>query len=210
MMGPVKGNDVDVRRFALMKPSRVMYDFDGPRTFTFLDAEAELNLALWFDESPQLVRYLVVPFTEELVARLETRQISVRDALAQPRLWVVDVDNSGNPVAAVRTSLAELPQEELPAPGTMLLSSLEPLLPLGSPEQQTVDLEGRVRELDKDRLSFELREITGARNTQKFVFAEELFDDVFQAFQEDKRVKVAGRTFPVKNLAYAYAISTTT
>jgi hypothetical protein len=68
-------------------------------------------------------------------------------------------------------------------------------------------LEGRVRELDKDRLSFELREIAGTTQFQRFVFDEELLEEVFQAFQDDVRVKVAGRTFPVKNLAYALALS---
>lgn len=74
-------------------------------------------------------------------------------------------------------------------------------------EPQIVDMEGRIRELDKDRLSFELREIEGVPQIQRFVFDEELLEEVFQAFQEDARVKVAGRTFPVKNLAYALAIS---
>jgi hypothetical protein len=33
MMGPVKGNFVDAARFGLMVPSKVLYDFDGQRTF---------------------------------------------------------------------------------------------------------------------------------------------------------------------------------
>jgi hypothetical protein len=76
-------------------------------------------------------------------------------------------------------------------------------------EPQLVDLEGRIRELDKDRLSFELREIDGSLQTQRFVFDEELLEDVFQAFEEDVRVRVAGRTFPVRNVAYALALSRT-
>lgn len=74
-------------------------------------------------------------------------------------------------------------------------------------EPQLVDLEGRIRELDRDRLSFELREIDGATTIQKFVFDEGLFDDVILAFQEEKRIRVAGRTLLVRNLAYALAIS---
>ena len=80
----------------------------------------------------------------------------------------------------------------------MLLPTLEPRL---------VDVEGRVRELDKDRLSFELREIQGPVQTQRFEFGEELLQDVFQAFQKEVRVRVAGRAFPVKNVAYALAFS---
>lgn len=74
-------------------------------------------------------------------------------------------------------------------------------------EPQLVDLEGRIRELDKDRLSFELREIDGTPQTQRFVFDEEILDEVFRAFEENVRVHVAGRTFPVKNIAYALALS---
>ncbi len=75
-------------------------------------------------------------------------------------------------------------------------------------EPQLVDLVGRVRQLDKDRLSFDLREIEHADSqTQRFVFDEQLLEDVFQAFQDDVRVRVAGRTFPVKNISYALAMS---
>jgi hypothetical protein len=74
-------------------------------------------------------------------------------------------------------------------------------------EQQVIDLEGRIRELDKDRLSFALREIDETPREQRFVFAEELLKEVSQAFQEDVRVHVAGKTFPAKNLAYVLALS---
>lgn len=127
MMGPVPGMAVDPARFAPFRPSKLLYDFDGPRTFTFLDRDGELHLALWFDENAEAVRYLVVQFSESLVELLETGQISIREALEQPRLWVVDVNNGGIPSAATRTTLADLPQDELPVPGTMLLPSLEPL-----------------------------------------------------------------------------------
>ncbi|HEV3255255.1 MAG TPA: OB-fold nucleic acid binding domain-containing protein [Gemmataceae bacterium] len=126
----MKGVAVEPARFAPFQPSKVLYDFDGPRTLTFLGNDGELYLALWFDENREAVRYLVVPFSEPLVQRLETGQISVREALEQPRLWVVDIDNLGKPVMATRTTLADLAQDELPVPGTMLLPSLEPLLSL--------------------------------------------------------------------------------
>jgi hypothetical protein len=74
-------------------------------------------------------------------------------------------------------------------------------------EPQPVDLEGRIRELDKDRLSFELREISGTTRFQRFVFDAELLDEVCQAFQENIPVRIVGKTFPVKNLAYALALS---
>jgi hypothetical protein len=65
-----------------------------------------------------------------LVERLEKGQMSLREAIDQPRLWVVDVNSDWAPQAAIRTHLSDLPQDELPVPGTMLLPSLEPLLSL--------------------------------------------------------------------------------
>ena len=130
MMGQVKGKAVDPGRFSPFQALKVLYDFDGPRSFTFLDGDGELNFALWFDENTEFVRYLVVPFSDDLVARLVKGQMSLREAIDQPRLWIVDVNADGTPQAAIRTHLSDLPEEELPVPGTMLLPSLEPLLSL--------------------------------------------------------------------------------
>lgn len=112
--------------------------------------------------------------------------------------------------------------EQLELKGQMLGTRIKPLIldrtsrqrinnaiRISSTEPQLVNLEGRIRELDKDRLSFELREISDANATQRFVFDEVILEEVFQAFQEDVRVRVAGRTFPVKNVAYALAVSRT-
>lgn len=56
-------------------------------------------------------------------------------------------------------------------------------------------------------MSFELREIEGEMRAQRFVFDSELLEEVFRACEDEVRVKVAGQTFPVRNLAYALAIS---
>jgi len=56
--------------------------------------------------------------------------------------------------------------------------------------------------LDVDWFSFELREINRTPPIQKFVFDKGILDDVLQAVQTGGRVKVTGRNFPVKNLAF--------
>lgn len=381
-MWEITGKTVDIRRFQPFEPSEVLYEFDGPRIFTLNDAEGELNLAYWSDQDQLICRYVVVPTTKKLLDALLKGSISVFDALNQPRCWLCDVNHQGELSACQRVDFEAVPRDSLPAIGTMLLPTLEPLLTLravgdeiipgqipgsviracvegvqkafkvlsehvlgqtpqagrpdeflrrlfdlptqrfafasfeisfrmpikelnlftasgqkspeaetleevgtllnkglkwlttaageegvyspdhpdesavvlralkeltpssqGSIEQlelkgqligprtlplvlertarqrvnaairsralepQPVDLEGRIRELDKDRLSFELRDIVGTTLHQRFVFDEELLEEVFQAFQDDVRVKVAGRTFPVKNLAYALALS---
>jgi hypothetical protein len=74
-------------------------------------------------------------------------------------------------------------------------------------EPQVIDLEGYVRELDIDRLSFELREIDGQVLSQRFVFAEDLLEDVYQVLGADVRVQVAGSKSPGTTVANALALS---
>lgn len=382
-MWEIQGKTVDPERFSPFEPVEVLYEFDGPRIFTVLDKDQAPNLVYWSDEDQSCTRYVVVPTSPQILGDLRQGVISVLDALDQPRCWVCDVDLDGQLTGCLLVNYPEIPSDALPARGTMLWPSLEPLLTLravgteivpgqipasvirscvegvqkslkvlseyvlgqgpqtgrpdetlkrlfdlptqrlafasfeisfrmpveevnlftslgqkspesetleqvgtllnkglkwlttsaaeegmyspGNPEEseavlralkeltpssqgsierielkgqligdrvaplvlerkarqrvnaairsqtlepQLIDLEGRIRELDADRLSFELREIEGPTLNQKFVFDEELLDDVFQAFQEGKRIRVAGRTFPVKNLAYALALST--
>ena len=381
-MWSITGKTVEIERFQPFEPAEVLYDFDGPRIFTLTDSEGELNLAYWSDEDETSCRFVVVPTTTWILESLRKGTISVFDALNQPRCWLCDVTHQGDLSVCQRVDFEAVPRDSLPAIGTMLLPTLEPLLTLravgaeiipgqipgsvirtcvegvqkafrvlaehvlgqesqvGRPddflrrlfdlptqrfafasfeisfrmpieelklftanghksveaetleevgtllnkglkwlttaageegvyspdnpdesavvlralkeltpssqgsierfelkgqligprtmplvlertarqrvnaairsrslEPQPVDLEGRIRVLDKDRLSFELREISGTSNIQRFVFDEELLEEVFQAFQDDLRVKIVGRTFPVKNLAYALALS---
>lgn len=383
-MWDIQGRQIDVRLFSPFDPVEILYEFDGPRIFTLRDCDGELNLAYWSDEYEGNTRYVVVPTSAKILDRLRQGVLSVFDALNQPRCWVCDVSLDGSPSGCSLVDFEAIPSDALPAQGTMIWPSLEPLLTLravgdeivpgqipgsvirsciegvqksfkvlseyvlgqgtqagrpdeflkrlfdlptqrfafasfeisfrmpveernlftsvghrspevetleqvgnllnkglkwltttaaeegvyspGNPEEsaavlralkeltpssqgsierielkgqlvgnrvapvilerrsrqrvnaairsqalepQLVDLEGRIRELDMDRLSFELREIEGTTPIQKFVFDEELLDDVFQAAQEGGRIRVAGRTFPVKNLAYAFALSNT-
>jgi hypothetical protein len=125
IMGTLNGKTVDPAMFSPFLPAKMLYDVGGARSFTFVPSDGELYWAHWFDESIDRVRYLVVPFSSTLLARLESGRVSLLDALDQPRLWVVDVDNQGVPIFAIRTTLADLPCDELPMPGTMLTPSLE-------------------------------------------------------------------------------------
>ena len=175
-----------------------LYEFDGPRIFTVKDSDGELNLAYWSDEDQHARRYVVVPTTSRILAALRGGAVSVFDALNQPRCWLCDLSREGDVVDCQRVDFDALPRDSLPTGGTLLWPDLE---------TQLVDYEGRIRELDKDRLSFELREIPGFDRSQRFVFDESLLADVFRAFGDNVRVKVAGRASPVKNAAQVLAIS---
>ncbi len=197
-MWSISGTNVPIDRFQPFVPDQILDDYDGPRIFTLKDAEGELNLAYWSDQDEQICRYVVVPTTRKILDALTRGNISVFDALNQPRCWLCDVTHQGELSACQRVEFEAVPRDSLPPIGTMLFPAQE---------HQLVGLIGRIRELDKDRLSFELREIEGSPQTQRFVFDEKLSDEVFQAFQEDVRVQVAGKTFPIQNHAYALALS---
>jgi hypothetical protein len=124
MMWDVHGNAADPTQFTL-RPVKILYEFDGPKTFTFRDHDGELCLAHWCDEGDGLTRYIVVAFSNRLTARLEQGAISLRDALEQPRAWVIDEDGQGVVRSAWRVDVAELPEQVLPRPGTLLQPSLE-------------------------------------------------------------------------------------
>ena len=197
-MWSIPGRSVPTGRFQPFEPAEVLYEFDGPRIFTLWDFEGELNLAYWSDEDESVCRYVVVPTTAKILEALRHGDMSVFDALNQARCWLCDVVHPGEIAACQRVEFEAIPRDSLPAIGTLLLPTLEP---------QLVDLEGRIRELDKDRRSFELREIPGPNQTQRFDFDVELAEDVFDPFRGDVRVRVAGRTLPVKNRAQALALS---
>lgn len=197
-MWEIPGKSIDATLFRPFEPLEVLYEFDGPRVFTVQDVDGEAYLSYWSDEDEQTSRYVVVPTTARIIEALRRGDLSVFDALDQPRCWLCDLSKDGGIARCQRVEFEAIPRDALPSLGTMLLPELEP---------QLVDFEGRIRELDKDRRSFELREIDGIPQYQRFVFDEELLDDVFQAFQDDVRVRVASRTFPVRNLAQALALS---
>lgn len=175
------------------------------------------------DEQPDLFEESPVREALEEVSKL------LRDGLTWLRTDAADeglfTDKDSDKTAAILMALKEITpsthssihQLELYGP---LVGTRRPLvvdrtarqkvnaaLKAGSLEPELVDLVGRIRELDKDRFSFELREIEGPLPEQKFVFDQELAEDVFNAFHDEILVRVAGKTFPVRNVAYAIAVT---
>ena len=125
-MWEIEGKPVDPKRFMPFEPRRVLNYYDGPRIFTFRDAADALCLACWSDEDEQQSRFLVVAVTDQIVADLEGGLISVREALAQPRLWIVDWTRDGTLSGAWLVSHRDVPEECQPQPGTMLHRTLLP------------------------------------------------------------------------------------
>lgn len=381
-MWNITGQEFPADKFLPFEPEEALYEFDGPRIFTFRDQDKELFLAYWSDEDDDFNRFVVVPTSSAILTSLKSGEMSVREALNQPRCWLCDVAHVGTLEKCQRIEFSQVPEECLPAIGTMLLPELEPLLTLravgesiipghipgsvirscvegvqksfkylsefalgktpqqGRPDEflrrlfdlpaqnfafgsfvisfrmpieeknlftaagqkspeaetleevgrlldkglrwltsaageegiyspdapeegevllralkeltpssigqiehlelkgrllgtqpkpftldrearqrvntairtrqlepQVVKLTGRIRELDKDRMSFELREIPEPPFTQRFVFEEQIRDDVIEAFDSDEIVTVGGVTFPIKNIVFAAVVS---
>jgi len=130
MMWEIIGKSVDTKRFKPFEPLRVLNYYDGPRIFTFHDADDALCLACWSDEDEKHSRFLVVAVTEQIIQNLESGLLSVREALAQPRLWVVDWAQDGDLAAAWLVAQEDVPEDSQPHPRTMLHRSLDPILSL--------------------------------------------------------------------------------
>ena len=109
-----------------LTPLRILFEYDGPRTFTAQIGGLGLGLAHLCVEDGDVQRFVVVPVNESIVNRLVNGALAVRDALMQPWVWIVDIDVDG----AIRSTQGgpadRLPDEILPAPGLMLYPRLEP------------------------------------------------------------------------------------
>lgn len=124
-MWNVVGNPVEPD-WLVFEPVRVLYRFDGPRIFTLNDKAGNLFLAYLCGEEPDLMRFLVVPFSKEQETRLTTGQIDLRDVLTGGKAWLVDVDYQWTPSGMWQIEMNNLPLHCLPDHGVMLWQHLYP------------------------------------------------------------------------------------
>lgn len=121
--------EFDTEPFIGVQPDEVLYEFDGPRVYT---AQNSLGALLYYlaDEADDVSRFVVAPTNAQVVERLRTGILSVRDALNQPWVWVLDLSFDGTPKNSWRCTLADIPDDALPRPGVMLWPHLEPVFAL--------------------------------------------------------------------------------
>lgn len=118
------------RNFTRVVPLDVLVFFDGPLTFTFHDVSGGLMLAHLCDEQEEKLRYVVAPTSSKIIDRLKNGSISIRSALDQPLMWLIDTDAEGMVHRAWVAHPDKLPNEALPAADVMLYPSLEPMFRL--------------------------------------------------------------------------------
>jgi len=115
--------------FREMTPHEVLYDFDGPRIFTF-KVGSDLYFACWSDEDSRerRARYLVVLTSAGEIDHLKRGASSLDRVLNKRFLWCIDRDFN-NEVIAVRCisgGYASIPDGFKPEKGTLLWDHLEP------------------------------------------------------------------------------------
>lgn len=115
--------------FQEMTPDEVLYDFDGPRIFTF-KVGAELYFACWSDEDSREMRtrYLVVLTTTGEIEHLKRGAISLDRMLNKRFLWCVDRNFNNEVVKAtcLTQGISSVPDGFKPEKGTLLWDHLEP------------------------------------------------------------------------------------
>ena len=125
-MWDIPGKVTSPGRLVSLQPQEVLYDFDGPRIFTALDSEGELNLAYWSDGGPRLWRCVVVPTTPAIVTRcaaVESAYLTPSISRAAGSATRTRAAKSGMPPRQLRGR----PAQRAPTAGTMLLTTYEPL-----------------------------------------------------------------------------------
>src|SRR5690606_4703595 len=73
-------------------------------------------------------RHVAAPTTEQTLKGLRRGEVSMRDALTASWMWLIEHDESGQPVGAAEITLSDLPDNLLPSPTTMISAELEPAL----------------------------------------------------------------------------------
>lgn len=111
-----------------MAPLDILYEFDGPRIFSLRSRSGELLLAYLCDQVGNELVFLLAPTSQNAIHHLESGQMSVRDAIAQPWIWIIARDRHWSIVGCKSSSFDDLPEAVLPERGVPLLADHIPLL----------------------------------------------------------------------------------
>ena len=180
MLWEPKGKLLEPIFLGSLESERVLFEYEGPRTFLARDQHGDLLFAHQCGESDDVWRYAVVPFSDELAAALEAGRLDLRSALEQPRFWLVDIGQGGQPQRCVRSSLSDVPETCLPKSGVMLYPELEPLLAVRSV--------GKNVDLGKATLGLLRTSLDNARNALK-TLATHVLGDAQKSGQPSRKTR---------------------
>lgn len=103
-----------------LEPVRVLDEYDGPRLFTIRSQDGYDLLAYQCGEDATTERFLITPIEKGRVEKIETNGLTLREALTDGWLWVVDRDRSGALTKPIRVDASNLPSNALPRAGIRL------------------------------------------------------------------------------------------
>jgi hypothetical protein len=117
MTWDIEGTEVPREFFGRFEPEEILYQFDRPHIFTTRSSSGDLLLAYQCGDE----QFLVVPTDAQLIEALRDRRITVRAALEQPRVWLVECDEWGRIMRARSVCLQSVPPDALPRHGVYLV-----------------------------------------------------------------------------------------
>jgi hypothetical protein len=132
-MWKVNGKQIRGRWLDLARPRTVLYDFDGPKIFTCNDSAGSLFVAYQCGEEDKTMRFLVVPFSDDMARRLTAGEIGLYEVLTQPHAWIFDVNYEWETTGLWEVAVQDLPPKTIPKPGVMLWPHLQPRMPTTVP-----------------------------------------------------------------------------
>src|SRR5262245_59688762 len=95
----------NVNRLGNLQAVLTLPDWQGHPVHTCKDSDDELLLAYQCVEEAGTRRYLVVPSSDQWVSQLTAGTLGIREALAQPRAWLADVDATGKVLSIWKADL---------------------------------------------------------------------------------------------------------
>lgn len=119
MLKKIEGIPYSPAKLKFTDIHQTLFEVDGPRVFTANTLEG-LMLFLLVDEDNSSLRFLVAPTTLPIVEGLELNGGSIKGALMQPMLWIVETDLSYKVSDALLTTLSRIPNDYLPFEGARL------------------------------------------------------------------------------------------
>lgn len=115
-----------LQQLGRLKPETTFGYYDFPILFSTRDVAGNLHLAMWHEHSPEdaVLPYdvfLVVPVTDETLARIEAKQLDLFEAMTVAGGLLVKIPYGQNPWSvAVVDRVLDLPRDTLPRAGFFL------------------------------------------------------------------------------------------
>jgi hypothetical protein len=122
------GQEVPIEWIGNLAPIDVLYEFDGPQTFTCSNSTGDLLLVHLCERVQDRSRFIVVPTDASTVTALNSGKMATLESLRKPWTWVVEQNLDEEVIAVWRVEPTDLPEDFWPRPGAYLCPQGIPLV----------------------------------------------------------------------------------